>query len=101
MVIVISLQHIQYKDIKMTFTTKKVIQTNALDPSVTELRTYRSTFNGSVLLISLVTKDENDQEIEQLTMEQPWKCYTDGSRAPFVDENDAQMWLESVKHTFL
>jgi hypothetical protein len=69
--------------------------------------THEETFNyvarlqNGVLLISAIKKNENNEDIEVLVMEQPWKCNPDGSRAAWVDDADAEQWLEAVKHDLL
>jgi hypothetical protein len=85
----------------MTITTEKIITPNPADPSVTQTKTFKSRLNGSTLLISEVRTDENNQEIEVLIMEQPWKCNPDGSREHFANEEDAATWLELVKDSLL
>jgi hypothetical protein len=61
---------------------------------------YRVYFESGVLKINKVTVVD-DNEVETLVMEQPWKCLADGSREEFVDDNDAFDWLESVKNMIL
>ena len=83
----------------MSFTTEKVIHVDSLNQ--VHIKKYISTLHGNILNISEIRTDKNDQEIEVLIMQQPWKCHPDGSRENFTTEEDAAAWLESVKDSFL
>lgn len=63
--------------------------------------TYVSRLTSGVLYIHSLRKDEEDNDVEVLVMEQPWKCNPDGSRSSWQDNADAEAWLESVKNDML
>ena len=62
-------------------------------------RTFKSELAGFVLIIKEVIVDENNQEIEQIRVTQPWKPNPDGTRSSWINEEDASNWIESIKNT--
>lgn len=85
----------------MSFIIEKIVYLDPNDLTVTQTKKFSSKLAGSVLMISEIRTNEDNQEIEVLVMQQPWKCHPDGSRENFIDETDAAVWLESVKDSFL
>lgn len=85
----------------MSFITEKIVYPDPSDLTIIKTKKYSSKLYGSVLIISEIITNEENQETEVLVMQQPWKCHPDGSRENFVDETDAAVWLESVKDSFL
>ena len=85
----------------MSFITEKIIYPDPVNPTISQTKKFSSTLVGNILLIRQIVISEDNQETEVLVMEQPWKCYPDGSRENFVDETDAAAWLELVKDSFL
>jgi len=82
----------------MTFIATKIIP-NLEDISKTQIKTFKGTFTGSSLIINQILTDEAGNETEVPFMDQSWKCLPDGSREPFINEDDAKEWVELVKDT--
>jgi hypothetical protein len=76
-------------------TSKNILDENN---EVIGVKNLRATYESGTLIVSEVTTDENQIEIVTPVMVQPWKCLSDGSRAPFTDETDAYNWLEEFKN---
>ena len=85
----------------MSFIIEKIVYLDPNDLTTPQTKKYSSSLVGGVLMISEIRTNEDNQEIEVLIIQQPWKCHPDGSRENFVDETDAAVWLESVKDSFL
>lgn len=61
--------------------------------------TYKFRLEETILHVSEITVDENNQEVEIPKIHQPWHPKPDGSRSDWIDEADARNWVESIKHT--
>lgn len=84
------------------FTTKtRTLPNQDDDGTHEEVFNYVSRLQNGVLKISSIRKNEKDEDVEVLIMEQPWKCNPDGSRAAWTDDADAEQWLEAVKNDLL
>ena len=58
---------------------------------------YELKFEFGTLIVSFITENEQGEEQITPTLVQPWKCLPDGSRAAFINEDDAYGWFESAK----
>ena len=84
----------------LTIKTREFTDPNTGDKTYTT-STYVSRLSNGVLYINSLKKNADDEDVEVLVMEQPWKCNPDGSRSQWQDDGDAEAWLESIKHDML
>jgi len=82
-------------------TTIKTFDHQEGDEIITMTRTYVSRIIDGILFVNLLSTDDSGNTKEVLCMEQPWKPNGDGSRSTWINDNDATMWLESIKNTQL
>jgi hypothetical protein len=71
------------------------------DGNTVMVKNFELNFEFGTLIVSTVTQDEAGVESIVPAIVQPWKCLPDGSRAAFVNEDDAYSWFESVKNEFV
>jgi hypothetical protein len=76
-------------------TSKNVLGEN---DEIVGVKNLRATYESGTLIVSEVVTNDNQVETVTPVMVQPWKCLSDGSRAPFADETDAYNWLEEYKN---
>jgi hypothetical protein len=69
--------------------------------TIIQTKNFELSFEFGTLIISSVTEDEQGNEIITPAIVQPWKCLPDGTRAAFVNEDDAYSWFEKVKNDFV
>lgn len=84
-----------------TFDFSKTVIIDTESSTKTMVIDYKVYFQDGVLEVSRLDQLESGGIVEQPLISQPWKCLPDGSRAEFVDSQDALDWLESVKDTII
>jgi hypothetical protein len=76
---------------------------NELDAegNIIETKNFELNFEFGTLIVSSVFVNEQGEEQIVPAIVQPWKCLPDGSRAAFINEDDAYSWFEQVKNEFV
>ena len=82
-------------------TTTKTVEWQENDQTVTMTKTFVSRLINGCLFVNLLKTNDDGSTEEILCMEQSWRPNPDGSRSNWIDDNDAAMWLESIKNTNL